>query len=153
MNRPVMAGPAGSAPRDLRVGWSSTPDGSVLAVRRVGGSFRRWLSVGARWTVTDAGQTFSVRFDPGSIAARAYRTDVAEERYYCSFRLNPDFVAPLAEAGLVVTGTDQDGEPRVIELRDHPFAVGTLFVPQVRSTPEHPHPLVLAFVEATVSLP
>jgi CTP synthase (UTP-ammonia lyase) len=100
-----------------------------------------------------AGQTFSVRFDPGSIAARAYRTDVAEERYYCSFGLNPDFVAPLAEAGLVVTGTDQDGEPRVIELRDHPFAVGTLFVPQVRSTPEHPHPLVLAFVEATVSLP
>ena len=33
----------------------------------------------------------------------------------------------------------------------HPFFLGTLFVPQTRSTPERPHPLVVAFVEAAVA--
>src|SRR5438132_1574661 len=37
---------------------------------------------------------------------------------------------------------------RVLELPSHPFFLGTLFVPQTRSTPERPHPLVIAFVRA-----
>lgn len=38
----------------------------------------------------------------------------------------------------------------MIELSGHPFFIGTLFVPQTRSTPEAPHPLVTAFVETAV---
>jgi CTP synthase (UTP-ammonia lyase) len=34
-------------------------------------------------------------------------------------------------------------------LDEHPFFIGTLFVPQVRSTAARPHPLVNAFVKAT----
>ena len=97
-----------------------------------------------------AGQTFTVSFTPGSRASGAYGVPAADERYYCSFGLNPDYVVPLAEAGLAVTGTDQDGEPRVVEWTDHPFLVGTLFVPQMRSAPGEPHPLVQAFVAAAV---
>jgi CTP synthase (UTP-ammonia lyase) len=40
----------------------------------------------------------------------------------------------------------------VIELSDHPFFLGTLFVPQLRSTPTDPHPLVTAFVQAVVGV-
>lgn len=32
----------------------------------------------------------------------------------------------------------------------HPFFIGALFVPQTRSTPETPHPLVTAFLGAVV---
>lgn len=32
--------------------------------------------------------------------------------------------------------------------RDHPFFIGTLFLPQFSSTPESPHPLIVAFVGA-----
>ena len=56
-------------------------------------------------------------------------------------------------AGLCVTGTDADGEVRIVELPDHPFFVATLFVPQASSTPEDPHLLVTAFVAATVPAP
>src|SRR5205814_317332 len=42
-------------------------------------------------------------------------------------------------------------EARVIALPGHPFFIGTLFVPQARSTPERPHPLVTAFVAAAAA--
>jgi CTP synthase (UTP-ammonia lyase) len=97
------------------------------------------------------GQTFSVRPVPGSLAAIAYGADAAEERYYCSFGLNPDYIEPLAEAGLHVSGVDQDGEARIVELASYDqFLVGTLFVPQMRSAPGRPHPLIESFVLAAL---
>jgi CTP synthase (UTP-ammonia lyase) len=54
----------------------------------------------------------------------------------------------LKSGPLKITGSDIEGEVRVIELPGHPFFVGTLFVPQTRSTPEKPHPLVTSFLEA-----
>jgi CTP synthase (UTP-ammonia lyase) len=35
-------------------------------------------------------------------------------------------------------------------LTDHPFFIGTLFVPQARSTVDCPHPLVNAFLQAAL---
>ena len=52
------------------------------------------------------------------------------------------------EGPLDVVGAHREGEIRVFELPGHPFCVGTLFVPQVRSTARHPHPLVTGFLEA-----
>jgi CTP synthase (UTP-ammonia lyase) len=34
-------------------------------------------------------------------------------------------------------------------LAGHPFFVGTLFIPQLSSRPESPHPLIAAFIKAT----
>lgn len=99
-----------------------------------------------------AGQTLTVRVTRGSRAADSYGTDEVDERHYCSFGLNPDYVEPLARGGLMVTGTDLDGEPRIIESFDGSFLVGTLFVPQVRSEPGRPHPLVASFVDAAITL-
>jgi len=84
----------------------------------------------------------------GTRAGSAYGEASVTERYYCRFGLNPTYVDDLVAAGLQVSGTDQDGEVRIVELADHPFFLGTLFVPQARSTIIHPHPLVTAFVEA-----
>jgi CTP synthase (UTP-ammonia lyase) len=38
-----------------------------------------------------------------------------------------------------------------VERRDHPFFVGTLFMPQTRSTKERVHPILKAFEEAVVA--
>jgi CTP synthase (UTP-ammonia lyase) len=92
------------------------------------------------------GQTMTVQILGNSIAAKAYGRATATERYYCNFGLNPDHVKTIVAAGLTVSGTDSDGEPRIIELPSQPFFVGTLFVPQASSTPEAPHPLLVAFV-------
>lgn len=94
------------------------------------------------------GQTMSVQIRPNTIAAQAYGRATTTERYYCNFGLNPDHVKTIVAAGLTVSGTDSDDEPRIIELPSHPFFVGTLFVPQTSSTPENPHPMLVAFAAA-----
>lgn len=100
-----------------------------------------------------AGQGFEVRFSDPSRARRAYGVPGATERYYCNFGLNPDRAAELEAAGLAVTGRDQDGEARIVELVGRRFFVGTLFVPQVSSAPGRPHPLVADFVAAAAERP
>jgi CTP synthase (UTP-ammonia lyase) len=97
------------------------------------------------------GQTMAVSVTPGTRAGDAYGTTSVEERYYCNFGVNPDVVDDLASAGLVVTGVDADGELRIVELDGHPFFLGTLFVPQARSTLVRPHPLVTALVSAAAA--
>ncbi len=95
-----------------------------------------------------AGRTMDVSIHPDSIAWNAYGTSTTTEPYYCSFGINPRRRAELEATGLVVSGTDQDGEIRIIELDDHVFYLATLFVPQINSTPTAPHPIVLAFLHA-----
>ena len=95
-----------------------------------------------------AGRELRIDLVPGSRVARIYGTTDAVERYYCNLGVHPDKVPLLRNGPLRITGSDAEGEVRVVELPDHPFFVGTLFVPQMRSTPERPHPLVTAFVRA-----
>jgi len=99
-------------------------------------------------TCSLVGEKMSVEVRAGTRAGDAYPQASVTEHYYCRFGLNPAYVDDLVGAGLVVSGTDQDGEVRIVELAGHPFFVGTLFVPQARSTIVHPHPLVTAFVAA-----
>jgi len=98
-----------------------------------------------------AGQTLKLDFTPGSRVAAIYRSLTAKERYYCNFGINPDCVEVLKEGPMQFTGTDPDGELRVLELPDHPFFMGTLYVPQARSSAAKPHPLVTEFLKAALA--
>jgi len=95
-----------------------------------------------------AGREMELTFSSGSRVAQIYGGTSAIEQYYCNFGVNPDYVSHLKSGPLRITGYDSDGETRVIELPGHPFFVGTLFVPQARSTADRPHPLVTAFIKA-----
>ncbi|MGH9306817.1 MAG: CTP synthase C-terminal region-related (seleno)protein [Acidimicrobiales bacterium] len=95
-----------------------------------------------------AGLAMEVRIGSGTVAAGAYGRATTTERYYCNFGLNPDRVTDLIGAGLVISGTDQDDEVRIVELPDLHFFVATLFVPQTSSAPGRPHPLCRAFLVA-----
>ena len=99
-------------------------------------------------TCSLAGQTLRVTLLPGSRAYALYQSPHADEAYYCNFALNPVYREDIEHSGLVVSGRDDDGEVRVVELPAHPFYLATLFVPQTSSTPERPHPLVTGFVNA-----
>jgi CTP synthase (UTP-ammonia lyase) len=101
-------------------------------------------------TCAVAGRTMHVTLDP---ASRLYGGETAVlEQYYCNFGLNPEYRARLEEAGFRITGVDADRDARVFELDDHPFYVATLFVPQMRSAPGRPHPVVTAFVSAAAAV-
>ena len=56
----------------------------------------------------------------------------------------------IDEAGLRMVGEDDNGEIRIVEIRDHPFYIGTLFVPQVRSTERKPRVFVTAFLKVAL---
>ena len=97
-----------------------------------------------------AGRTMRLKFQEGSQISRIYRSLSAEEEYYCNFGVNPEYFSILTSSSLAVVGSDNEGEVRVIEIPTHPFFVGTLFVPQTRSKPDMPHPVVTAFLSAVV---
>ena len=99
-----------------------------------------------------AGREMQLTFSPGSQVAEIYGATSATEKYYCNFGVNPDHISVLQSGPLKITGSDSEGEIRVIELPEHPFFLGTLFVPQTRSTAEQPHPLVTAFLKASTLL-
>ncbi|WP_445368779.1 glutamine amidotransferase-related protein [Methylomonas sp. BW4-1] len=99
-----------------------------------------------------AGRQLPLTFEPGSRVADIYGALTATEQYYCNFGINPDYIDVLKSGPLKITAADAEGEIRVIEWSDHPFFIGTLFVPQARSKPEQPHPLVSAFLRAVANL-
>ncbi|MBK9306430.1 MAG: CTP synthase [Nitrospira sp.] len=94
------------------------------------------------------GHEMGILLAPGSRTAAAYAAALIIERYYCNFGVNPDYVDQIALAGFDVVGMDAEGECRVMELSHHRFFVGTLFIPQAKSRPDHPHPLLNAFLLA-----
>ena len=98
------------------------------------------------------GKTMEVTLKPGSKAYGACRSAQSQEAFYCNFGLNPDYQKQLEDNGLEITGADQNGEARIAELPAHPFFVGTLFVPQARSSLGNPHPLILEFCRTAAAL-
>ncbi len=92
------------------------------------------------------GQTMRVRIEPGSRVHGFYSGLGADEKYRCNYGLAPGSLRLLEDGGLRVSGVDADNEARIVELPGHDFYVPTLFVPQMRSAPGRPHPLISAFV-------
>ncbi len=87
---------------------------------------------------------------PGTRAAALYGSGAREvtEPYYCNYGLNPEYRQRLKAAGMVISGVGSEGEVRIVELPSHPFFIATLFLPQARSTVEHPHPLITGYAAA-----
>jgi CTP synthase (UTP-ammonia lyase) len=85
---------------------------------------------------------------PGTLAAKAYGVDRATEQFMCRFGVNEAYRERLFSGGLLVSGTDGEGEVRIAESTAHPFFMGTLFMPQMGSRPGRPHPLMMALVRA-----
>lgn len=94
------------------------------------------------------GRTMTIKLRPDSLIARACGRTQIEEQYHCNFGVNPDYVEMLRSSALRITGSDDEGVVRAVELAAHPFFVGTLFLPQLNSKPSAPHPIVTAFVIA-----
>jgi L-amino acid N-acyltransferase YncA len=99
------------------------------------------------------GLTMEVQIEPGSQVERLYGATRAIEQYYCNFGLNPEYQGKLHEAGLRIVGSDTSGEARILSLDGHPFFVATLFVPQLTSAPDKPHPIILGFLHAAAAQP
>jgi CTP synthase (UTP-ammonia lyase) len=88
---------------------------------------------------------------PGSLVSRIYRQLEIDEEFFCNYELNPAFQDELQAAGLQLVGVDENGLARVVELDGHPFFVATLFLPQLASSEDRPHPLIAAYLDAVAA--
>src|ERR687891_2499497 len=104
--------------------------------------------------VTDKGGTmrlglYPARLEPGSKVRAAYDSEIAYERHRHRCEVNNAYRDRLAEAGMWWSGVSPDGRlVEYIELRDHPWFVGTQAHPELKSRPNRPHPLFRDFVGA-----
>jgi CTP synthase (UTP-ammonia lyase) len=98
-----------------------------------------------------AGSSITIDLSAESRLRSIYAAGTAVERTTCNFGLNRDYVHITHEHGMRVGAIDDTGEVRAVERTDHPFFVGTLYQPQLTSTPERPHPIWLAFVDAVIA--
>ncbi|MBU2700701.1 CTP synthase [Sporomusaceae bacterium BoRhaA] len=87
----------------------------------------------------------------GTLTYKAYDDEIIYERHRHRFEFNNAYRQKLSECGLVIGGTLPSGRlVEVIELKDHPWFVGTQFHPEFKSRPTKPHPLFRDFVAASL---
>jgi CTP synthase len=107
--------------------------------------------------IEDLGGTMRLGAQPvdlaeGTRAQAAYGEDVIYERHRHRYEVNNHFRPRLVEAGLVVSGTYQEGRlVEILELADHPWFVASQFHPEFKSRPTRPAPLFREFVGAALA--
>jgi CTP synthase len=94
----------------------------------------------------------AVELAEGTRAREAYGGEpVIAERHRHRYELNNAYRQRLVDAGLVVSGTFQEGRlVEIVELPDHPWFVASQFHPEFKSRPTRPAPLFREFVRAAL---
>jgi CTP synthase len=87
----------------------------------------------------------------GSLAEKAYGCADISERHRHRYEFATEYRDRLTEAGLILSGTSPDNAlVEIVELADHPWFLGCQFHPEFKSRPTEPHPLFVAFIDATL---
>jgi CTP synthase len=87
-----------------------------------------------------------------SVARSLYGCNRIVERHRHRYEVNNNYLDPLREAGLRISGKSVDEElVEVIELPDHPWFLACQYHPEFTSTPRDGHPLFSGFIAAAVA--
>lgn len=104
--------------------------------------------------ITDLGGTMRLGAYPamlseGSLVAELYGSSVASERHRHRYEFNSRFKDQFEAAGMMCSGMSPDGRlVEFVEVKGHPFFVGTQAHPEFKSRPDHAHPLFWGLVNA-----
>ncbi|PKP00064.1 MAG: CTP synthase [Bacteroidetes bacterium HGW-Bacteroidetes-8] len=94
---------------------------------------------------------YSCKIEKDSLANKIYGTLDISERHRHRYEVNNIYVDMLAQKGLVPSGKNlETGLVEIVEIPSHPFFIGVQFHPELKSTPENPHPLFVALVKAAM---
>ncbi len=84
-----------------------------------------------------------------SISYKAYGKRNISERHRHRYEFNNAYREQFEKAGMVLSGVSPDNRlVEIIEVKNHPFFVGTQFHPEFKSRPLKPHPLFREFISA-----
>lgn len=88
----------------------------------------------------------------GTRTFAAYQDEIIYERHRHRFEFNNAYREKFNESGMIFGGTLPNGRlVEIIELKDHPWFLGTQFHPEFKSRPTKPHPLFRDFVKAAIA--
>ena len=106
--------------------------------------------------VTDMGGTmrlgaYVAKLTPESKVAELYGELTVTERHRHRYEFNPKYRGVYDDGNFSCSGESPDGRlVEFIELREHPFWVGTQAHPELKSRPDRPAPLFLGFIKASL---
>jgi CTP synthase len=94
----------------------------------------------------------AVELGEGTRTREVYADEpVISERHRHRYEVNNAYRQQLADGGLVISGTFQEGRlVEIVELPDHPWFVASQFHPEFKSRPTRPAPLFREFVAAAL---
>lgn len=93
--------------------------------------------------------SYDCKLVKGTKTYEAYGEGDISERHRHRFEFNNEFRQDLQDKGLIISGTSPDEFlVEIVELPDHPWAIGCQFHPEFKSRPNRPHPLFKSFLEA-----
>jgi CTP synthase len=88
----------------------------------------------------------------GTKAAAIYGKTHITERHRHRYEFNNEYLKRYEEAGMVPSGINPaNGLVEIVELKNHPYFVGSQFHPELKSTVANPHPLFINFVAASLA--
>jgi CTP synthase (UTP-ammonia lyase) len=96
----------------------------------------------------------TINFKPaaGTLTDKVYdHAAMVYEESHCTYGVNTQMTRAFEKEGLVVAGSDDENEPKIMEYNRNDFFVISLFLPQLKHDLQNPHPLILAFLEAALA--
>jgi CTP synthase len=80
-----------------------------------------------------------------------YQSRTVRGRHRHRFELNQSYMQKLEDAGMHFSAfSDGARRAEILELKEHPFFMGTQYHPEYRSRPEYPEPIFLALLRAAM---
>jgi CTP synthase len=80
-----------------------------------------------------------------------YQSRAVRGRHRHRFELNQSYMEKLEDAGMHFSAFSDGGRrAEILELKEHPFFMGTQYHPEYSSRPEYPEPVFLAFMKAAI---
>ena len=94
---------------------------------------------------------YPCRIAEGSVMRRCYGVEEIRERHRHRYEFNNDYRELLRDRGLCLCGQSPDGYiVEAVELNEKRFFVGVQFHPEFKSRPNHPHPLFVGLISASL---
>jgi len=96
---------------------------------------------------------YEAALQPGSIVSETYGSETIAERHRHRYEVNNSYRQQIADAGLVFSGLNTEHDlVEFVELprEVHPYYVGTQAHPELRSRPNHAHPLFKGLIAAAL---
>ena len=97
---------------------------------------------------------YTCELKPGTMARKVYDTKLISERHRHRYEVNNDYRDLLEKRGMIFSGVNPERNlVEIMELKNHPFFLGTQFHPEFKSRPLDPHPLFREFIRAAIKNP